>query len=254
MHVRFTGQILRNHKSHKVRIILSFCKTKTFFKRKLSLIQQDISQILSNTLNKLLILKFWSLETNHKFWVDLETVMLLFHKILQSRTWSIFIITQNRKIIFKSNQSLWKFNSIIYNFHVYTKSQFKTETYEKDARTWNMEYCHCATHRGEQFTRHGEFSQALHASGSPPAREASCDRSQQLSSQEKPHFFPKIPIFDSLMPKLVPKVCPNVYRHKKTFKTIWNLNQKHFFNTNHKFTHFSQNSQKQFKFHHNLHN
>ncbi|KEH16389.1 hypothetical protein MTR_0200s0020 [Medicago truncatula] len=40
-----------------------------------------------------------------------------------------------------SNKSHWKANTIIYNFHVYTKSQFKTETCEKDARTRNRECC-----------------------------------------------------------------------------------------------------------------
>jgi len=35
------------------------------------------------------------LETNHKFWVDLETVMLNFRKILPRPTWSVFNITQN---------------------------------------------------------------------------------------------------------------------------------------------------------------
>ena len=35
-------------------------------------------------------------------------------------------------------------NPIISNFHVYFKGQFKTEMYEKDARTRNREWCHCA--------------------------------------------------------------------------------------------------------------
>ncbi|KEH37889.1 hypothetical protein MTR_2g450660 [Medicago truncatula] len=38
-----------------------------------------------------------------------------------------FIISQKLQIIFKSNQSHWKANSIIYNFHVYTENKFKTE-------------------------------------------------------------------------------------------------------------------------------
>ncbi|KEH16880.1 hypothetical protein MTR_0077s0040 [Medicago truncatula] len=46
-------------------------------------------------------------------------------------TLSISIITQKPKIIFNSNQSHWKANKIIYNFHVYTKGQFKTETVKK---------------------------------------------------------------------------------------------------------------------------
>jgi len=53
------------------------------------------------------------LETNHKFWVDLEIVMLSFLKVSPRPTWSVFLITQNPRIIFKSNQSHWKANSII---------------------------------------------------------------------------------------------------------------------------------------------
>jgi len=49
-----------------------------------------------------------------------------------------------------------------------------------------------------------------HRKNSPLARlqlaVASCDSDQQLCSREKPQFCPKIPIFDSPMPKLVPKV------------------------------------------------
>jgi len=64
------------------------------------------------------------------FWVN-------FHKIPLRPPWSIFIISQKLRIIFKSNQSHWLSISIIYNFHVYPKSQFKTEMGEKGARTRN---------------------------------------------------------------------------------------------------------------------
>jgi hypothetical protein len=57
--------------------------------------------------------------------------MRIFRKMSLRPPWSIFIITQKPKIIFKSNQSHWKANKIIYNFHVYTKSQFKTKKGEK---------------------------------------------------------------------------------------------------------------------------
>jgi len=53
------------------------------------------------------------LEIIHKIWVDLETVMLNFRKILPRPTWSVFTLTQNPQNIFKSNQSHWKANSII---------------------------------------------------------------------------------------------------------------------------------------------
>jgi len=43
-----------------------------------------------------------------------------------------------------SNQGYWKDIAIINNFHVYTIDQFKTETYEQNAKTWNRECCHCA--------------------------------------------------------------------------------------------------------------
>ena len=79
----------------------------------------------------------WSLETIHKVWVDLEIVMRIFRKIFLRPPWSIFLITHKPKIICKSNQSLWKANKIIYNFHVYVKSQIKTKMWEKDARTQN---------------------------------------------------------------------------------------------------------------------
>ena len=91
----------------------------------------------------------WSLETIQKVWVDLEIVMRIFRKIFLRPPWSIFLITHKQRIIFKSNQSHWKANKIIYNFHVYTESQFKTKTREKDARTRNMGCCHCAARRGE---------------------------------------------------------------------------------------------------------
>jgi hypothetical protein len=37
--------------------------------------------------------------------------------------------------IFMSNQSYWKDITNINNFHVYNKDQFKTETYEQNAKT-----------------------------------------------------------------------------------------------------------------------
>ncbi|KEH19937.1 hypothetical protein MtrunA17_Chr8g0364571 [Medicago truncatula] len=84
-------------------------------------------------------------------------VMLNFHKISLRPPWSIFIISQTPKIIFKSNQCHWKANTIIYNFHVYTKSQFKTETCEKDARTRNRGCCQSAAREASKFTRCGEL-------------------------------------------------------------------------------------------------
>ncbi|KEH16688.1 hypothetical protein MTR_0116s0140 [Medicago truncatula] len=68
-------------------------------------------------------------------------VILNFPKISLKPPWSIFIISQKPEIIFKSNQSHWKANSIIYNFHVYTKSKFKTENGE------NCEYFPNFPHR-----------------------------------------------------------------------------------------------------------
>ena len=40
------------------------------------------------------------------------------------------------------------------------------------------------------------------------------------SALGKTPFCLKIPIFDSSVPKLVPKVCPNVSKHKKGLKSI----------------------------------
>ncbi|KEH17076.1 hypothetical protein MTR_0046s0040 [Medicago truncatula] len=82
-------------------------------------------------------------------------VMLNLHKISLRPPWSIFIICQTPKIIFKSNKIHWKVNTIIYNFHVYTKGQFKTETCEKDARTRNMGCCQSAAHEASKFTHCG---------------------------------------------------------------------------------------------------
>jgi len=53
--------------------------------------------------------------------------------------------------IFTSTQDHWKDNTIINNFHVYTKAQLKTETCEKDTRTRNRQ---SAT---EQFARGAEI-------------------------------------------------------------------------------------------------
>ncbi|KEH23486.1 hypothetical protein MTR_7g083575 [Medicago truncatula] len=78
-------------------------------------------------------------------------VMLNFHKISLRPPWSIFIISQTPKIIFKSNQSHWKAKTIIYNFHVYTKGQFKTETCEKDARTRNRGCCQSAARGARRY-------------------------------------------------------------------------------------------------------
>jgi len=92
---------------------LSYCKINSFSKQ--NQVRSTISQVKYslNTLIELLTFKFWSLETNHKFWVDLEIVARNFHKISPRPPWSVFIITQHVKIIFKSNQSHWKSNTII---------------------------------------------------------------------------------------------------------------------------------------------
>jgi len=47
-----------------------------------------------------------------------------------------FILNQLQHIC-TSTQSHWKDKSVINNFHVYDKIQLKTETSEKDTRTWN---------------------------------------------------------------------------------------------------------------------
>jgi len=52
----------------------------------------------------------------------------------------INMLNQPQKI-FTSIQDYWKDNAIINNFHVYTKSQLKTETCEKDTRTRKQEIC-----------------------------------------------------------------------------------------------------------------
>jgi len=81
------------------------------------------------------------METNHKFWVDLEIVMLSCLQVSQRPTWSIFILNRNPQNIFESNQSHCKANSIIYNFCVYTKDQFKTEMGEKARTTREPKFC-----------------------------------------------------------------------------------------------------------------
>jgi hypothetical protein len=53
---------------------------------------------------KLLVIKFWGLGPNHNFWVHWKIVMLNIRKIASRPTCSIFVITQNLKLIFKSNQ------------------------------------------------------------------------------------------------------------------------------------------------------
>jgi len=60
------------------------------------------------------------------------------------------ILNQLQKIC-TSTQSHWKDKSDINNFHVYDKIQLKTETCEKDTRTWNGQ---SAT---EQFARRAQL-------------------------------------------------------------------------------------------------
>jgi len=148
-----------------------------------------------------LILKFWSLETNHKFWVDLEIIMLSLLKISPRPTWSVFIITQNLKIILMSNQSHWKANTIIQNFHVYTESQFKTKMCEKDTRIRNRDAV--------------TMKLASRASHSPWRVMTGCCR-------EKPIFYPKIPILNPLSLNLIPNFVQtfiNTKRDSKPYKT-----------------------------------
>jgi len=60
------------------------------------------------------------------------------------------------------------------------------------------------------FTRHGHQLLAI----------ASLDSSQQTQLSGKTPFSLQNPNFDSPIPKFVPKVCLNVYEHKKALKTI----------------------------------
>jgi len=53
--------------------------------------------------------------------------------------------------IFTSTQDHWKDNTIINNFHVYTKGQLKTETCEKDTRMENRQST------TEQFARRAQL-------------------------------------------------------------------------------------------------
>jgi len=69
---------------------------------------------------------------------------------MQQHQHHINIINQPQKI-FTSTQDHWKDNTIINNFHVYTKVQLKTETYEKYTRTRNRQ---SAT---EQFARRAQL-------------------------------------------------------------------------------------------------
>jgi len=60
---------------------------------------------------------------------------------MQQQQHHINILNQPQKI-FTSTQDYWKDNTIINNFHVYTKVQLKTETCEKDTRTQKQAVCH----------------------------------------------------------------------------------------------------------------
>jgi len=57
---------------------------------------------------------------------------------MQQQQHHINLLNQPQKI-FTSTQDHWKDNTIINNFHVYTKVQLKTETCEKDTRTRNRQ-------------------------------------------------------------------------------------------------------------------
>ncbi|KEH33053.1 hypothetical protein MTR_3g018885 [Medicago truncatula] len=82
-----------------------------------------------------------------------------------------------------SNQSHWKANTTIYNFHVCTKGQFKTETCEKDARTRNRKCCQSAAHEASKCTRCGEL--------------------RQTNLREQTSFHSKTPISSTQIPNLI---------------------------------------------------
>jgi len=118
--------------------------------------------------------------------------MLSFLKVSQRPTWSVFfIITQRLKLIFKSNQSLFKANLIIYNFHVYTKTKSKQKRTKKTQERETASTATVQLAATSKSTRHGEFPQALVASDSPPARGASCDKSHHSALGKNPIFAPK---------------------------------------------------------------
>jgi hypothetical protein len=139
------------------------------------------------------------LETIHEVWVDLEIVMRNFRKISPRPPWSIFIITQKPRIIFKSNQSHWKANKILYNFHVYTENQFKTETCEKDTRMRNREFCPVQLATASDLLATASYD-------SPVSGKTS------FSPQNSNFDFPKL--------KFDPKVCLNISKHEKTLNSI----------------------------------
>jgi len=68
-----------------------------------------------------------------------------------NNAYAIKQLKMKQQKIFTSTQYHWKDNTIINNFHVYTKTQIKTETCEKDTRTRNRK---SAT---EQFARRAQL-------------------------------------------------------------------------------------------------
>jgi len=96
------------------------------------------------------------------------------------------------------------------------KANSKQKHAKMTQETRNRRYYYRATRCGEQSTRHGEFP---HAALDPKSPWRVVTELNHYALGKTP-FLPQNPNFDSPMPKLVPKVCSNVYRHKKTLKTI----------------------------------
>jgi len=69
---------------------------------------------------------------------------------MQQQQHHINMLNQPQKI-FTSTQDYWKDNTIINNFHVYTKAQLKIETCEKDTRTRNWQSA------SEKFARRAQL-------------------------------------------------------------------------------------------------
>ncbi|KEH27867.1 hypothetical protein MTR_5g045385 [Medicago truncatula] len=114
----------------------------------------------------------------------METVMLNFHKISLRFPWSIFIISQEPKIIFTSNQTTGKLTQSSTTFMFTPKANSKQKHVKK--------------------TQENETGRAV--------------REQRNSG--KTHFSPQNPNFNFPMPKLDPKTSLTISIHVKALKTI----------------------------------
>ena len=127
---------------------------------------------------------------------------------MQQQQYHINMLNQPQKI-FTSTQDHWKDNTIINNFHVYTKVQLKTETCQKDTKR-ETDSLPLNNSRGE----HNYSLWQAHIW-------TTCRwRAKTGSSRETNIFHPKSPNFNFPMPNFDSTSCLIVSKHEKVLELI----------------------------------